>query len=86
MLKLLYILLITLVINIVEKKGRILMRCPGRLVKGVFFYPHIKHYGRKACDPNKPNYKVNRLTDIEKRLLVAKGEGWGGKDGLGVWA
>ena len=62
------------------------MRCPGRLVKGVFFYPHIKHYGRKACDPNKPNYKVNRLTDIEKRLLVAKGEGWGGKDGLGVWA
>ena len=79
MLKLLYILLITLVINIVKKKGRILMRCPGRLVKGVFFYPHVKHYGRKAWDPNEPNYK-NRLTDIEKRLLVARGrvvgEGW----------
>ena len=79
MLKLLYILLITLVINIVKKKGRILMRCPGMLVKGVFFYPHVKHNGRKASDPNEPNYKVNRLTDIEKRLLVAKGEGGGGR-------
>ena len=79
MLKLLYILLITLVINTVEKKGRILMRCPGRLVKGVFFYPHIKHYVRKACDPSEPNYKTNRLTDIEKRLLVAKGKGGGGR-------
>ena len=55
------------------------MRCPGRLVKGVFFYPHIKHYVRKACDPSEPNYKTNRLTDIEKRLLVAKGKGGGGR-------
>ena len=27
----------------------------------------------------------NRLTDIENRLVVAKGEGGWKRDGLGVW-
>ena len=27
----------------------------------------------------------NRLTDIENKLVVAKGEGGGGREGLGVW-
>ena len=36
-------------------------------------------------DTNELIYKTkNRLTDIENRLVVAKGEGRG-RDGLGVW-
>ena len=36
---------------------------------------------------NKQTYSQNknRLTDIENRLVVAKGEGRWGRDGLGVW-
>ena len=34
---------------------------------------------------NEPIYKTNRLTDIEIRLVVAKGE-WGReRAGLGIW-
>ena len=37
-------------------------------------------------DTNELMYKNrNRLTDIEKRLVVAKGEKGLGRDGLGVW-
>lgn len=52
---------------------------PWEIGKRCFLLSSIKHYSRKACDPNEPNYKVNRLTDIERRLLVAKGEGGGGR-------
>ena len=34
---------------------------------------------------NKHLQNRNRLTDIENRLVVAKGEEWWGRDGLGVW-
>ena len=34
-------------------------------------------------DTNEHIHKTE--TDIEKRLLVAKGEGGWGRDGLGVW-
>ena len=31
-------------------------------------------------------HERNRLTDLENKLLVTKGDRWGsGKDGLGVW-
>ena len=33
-------------------------------------------------DTNELIYKTNRLTDIENRLVVAKGEGWIGSLGL----
>ena len=37
-------------------------------------------------DTNKLIYKTeNRLTDIENRLAIAKGEGRWGRAGLGVW-
>ena len=34
-------------------------------------------------DTNKPIYETE--TDTENRLVVAKGEWSGGRDGLGVW-
>ena len=30
-------------------------------------------------------YEIETLTDIDNRLVVAKGQGKLGKDGLGVW-
>ena len=36
-------------------------------------------------DTNEPIYKTNRLTDIENRLVLTKGEERWGRDGLGVW-
>ena len=35
-------------------------------------------------DTNEPIYKTETDTDIENRLVVAKGEGVG-REGLGVW-
>ena len=35
-------------------------------------------------DTNEPIYETKRLTNIENRLVVAKGEGREG-DGLGIW-
>ena len=37
----------------------------------------------KQSEQSKSN--KNRLTDIENRLVVAKGEGAWERDGLGVW-
>ena len=34
---------------------------------------------------NEPNYETERLTDIESRLMVAKGKVGRGRDRLGVW-
>ena len=36
-------------------------------------------------DTNELIYETNILTDIENRLVVAKGKGVQGRDGLGVW-
>ena len=36
------------------------------------------------CDTNELIYKRNRLTDIENKLIVTKGEE-GGRDKLEVW-
>ena len=34
---------------------------------------------------NKLIYKTERLTDLENKLRVTKGEGWRERDRLGVW-
>ena len=36
-------------------------------------------------DTNEPIYETETIRDIENRLVVAKGEGAWGRDGLGVW-
>ena len=36
-------------------------------------------------DTNELIYEIGRFRDVENRLVVAKGEGGGGRDGLGVW-
>ena len=36
-------------------------------------------------DTNEPIYETETITDIENRLVVAKGEGVGGRDGVGGW-
>lgn len=30
-------------------------------------------------------FMKQRITDLENRFVVAKGEGRGGKDGVGIW-
>ena len=36
-------------------------------------------------DTNEIIYEIGRFTDIENRLVVAKGDGSGGSNGFGVW-
>ena len=36
-------------------------------------------------DTNEPIYETNRITDIENRLVVAKGGGGWERDRPGVW-
>lgn len=52
--------------NIKEKRGKMLIGCPERWVKGVFFYSDIKHSGQKACDwllhaGYSENYKISGM-------------------------
>ena len=38
----------------------------------------ISHMYNLKYDTNEPTYETDRITDIENRLVVAKGEGAGG--------
>ena len=38
-------------------------------------YQMISHMWNLKSDTNEPNYRTDRLTDMEKRLVVAEGEG-----------
>ena len=46
---------------------------------------HITYMWNLKYDTNEHIYETDRLTDIENRLVVAKGEGVLGREGLGVW-
>ena len=46
---------------------------------------HITYMWNLKYDTNEHIYETDRLTDIENRLVVAKGEGGWERDGLGVW-
>ena len=37
-------------------------------------------------DTNEPIYETNKIMDVENRLVVAKGEGVGGREGAGGWS
>ena len=42
-------------------------------------------YWSLKYNTNEHFYEIGRLRDVENRLVVAKGEGGAGRDGLGVW-
>ena len=48
-------------------------------------YHNITYMWNLKYDTNEHIYETKRLTDIEDRHMVAKGEGRWGREGLGVW-
>ena len=40
---------------------------------------------KKKNDRNELIYKTETSSDLENKLMVTKGQRWGGEDKLGVW-
>ena len=66
--------------NIFQKKRFTLAEIERQITYDITYMWNLKYDRNKSYLANR-----NKITNIENRSVVAKGEGSGGVDGLGVW-